>query len=107
LLLLKIASEHKNTAGFRLEAKQTKATKRLTSSDGLFGEASEIVQQIATFVAASSKNVQRLPNLQSVYAALYELNDPELIAALCAIKGKAHVVLYDYFTAFGMSFSSN
>ncbi|MBR0873554.1 hypothetical protein JQ633_24575 [Bradyrhizobium tropiciagri] len=28
-----------------------------------------------------------------VYLALYELNDPELIAALKALKGKAHVVL--------------
>jgi phosphatidylserine/phosphatidylglycerophosphate/cardiolipin synthase-like enzyme len=28
-----------------------------------------------------------------VYVALYELNDPELVAALCAMKGKAHVVL--------------
>src|SRR5438445_76395 len=28
-----------------------------------------------------------------VYVALYELNDPELIAALTALKGKAHVVL--------------
>jgi phosphatidylserine/phosphatidylglycerophosphate/cardiolipin synthase-like enzyme len=28
-----------------------------------------------------------------IYVALYELNDPELIAGLCAMKGKAHVVL--------------
>jgi phosphatidylserine/phosphatidylglycerophosphate/cardiolipin synthase-like enzyme len=30
---------------------------------------------------------------RNIYAALYELNDPELIAALCAMKGRAHVVL--------------
>ena len=30
---------------------------------------------------------------RDIYVALYELNDPELIAALCAMKGKAHVVL--------------
>ncbi len=30
---------------------------------------------------------------RDVYLALYELNDPELIAALTALKGKAHVVL--------------
>ncbi|MGY3132632.1 phosphatidylserine/phosphatidylglycerophosphate/cardiolipin synthase-like enzyme [Bradyrhizobium sp. USDA 4501] len=30
---------------------------------------------------------------RDVYLALYELNDPELIAALTAMKGKAHVVL--------------
>lgn len=32
-------------------------------------------------------------NKHDVYLALYELNDPELIAALTAMKGKAHVVL--------------
>jgi phosphatidylserine/phosphatidylglycerophosphate/cardiolipin synthase-like enzyme len=30
---------------------------------------------------------------RDIYVALYELNDPELIAALCVMKGKAHVVL--------------
>jgi phosphatidylserine/phosphatidylglycerophosphate/cardiolipin synthase-like enzyme len=30
---------------------------------------------------------------RDVFVALYELNDPELIAALCAMKAKAHVVL--------------
>jgi phosphatidylserine/phosphatidylglycerophosphate/cardiolipin synthase-like enzyme len=30
---------------------------------------------------------------RDIYLALYELNDPELIAALCAMKAKAHVVL--------------
>ena len=30
---------------------------------------------------------------RDIHLALYELNDPELITALCAMKGKAHVVL--------------
>jgi phosphatidylserine/phosphatidylglycerophosphate/cardiolipin synthase-like enzyme len=30
---------------------------------------------------------------RDIYLALYELNDPELITALCAMKAKAHVVL--------------
>lgn len=32
-------------------------------------------------------------NKVDIYLALYELNDPELVAALCAMKGTAHVVL--------------